>query len=90
MPKQVDSPMAKTAVACARTDGDVKEKAESVLKELGISVSGAVLMLRSQAARCKFLSLWLELSAPLFFEGDHSEEELRKKIEEAAEGLKTL
>lgn len=55
--------MAKTTVVFARVDTEVKEKAESILTQLGISPTSAIRMFYSQIVRENGLPLSLQLSS---------------------------
>ena len=55
--------MAKTTVVFARVDTEVKEKAESILTQLGISPTSAIRMFYSQIVRENSLPLSLQLSS---------------------------
>ena len=79
--------MPKTAVVYARIDAELKEKAEAVLKQLGLSASSAISMLYAQIARSKGLPLDLRLVEPPFFEGDMSKEELKAKLEDGFKAI---
>ena len=55
--------MAKTTVVFARVDTEVKEKAENILTQLGISPTSAIRMFYSQIVRENGLPLSLQLSS---------------------------
>ncbi|MCM1101872.1 MAG: type II toxin-antitoxin system RelB/DinJ family antitoxin [Clostridium sp.] len=55
--------MANTTAVYARIDSELKTNAESILKQLGISPSGAIQMLYSQIVLTRGLPLDLHLSS---------------------------
>lgn len=55
--------MANTSVVYARIDTNLKENAENILRQLGISPSGAIQMLYSQIVLTKGMPLDLHLPA---------------------------
>ena len=72
--------MAKTTVVFARVDTEVKEKAENILTQLGISPTSAIRMFYSQIVRENGLPLSLQLSsASPIVTDDTSPEEIDAK-----------
>lgn len=76
--KQETIPMSKKSVVYVRIDSDLKEKAEEILKQLGISPSSAITMFYSQIVRFKGLPLNLQL---LPSEDDFTPKELDAEFE---------
>lgn len=76
--KQEVPTMSKKSVVYVRVDSDLKEKAEEVLRQLGISPSSAITMFYSQIIRSNGLPLDLKL---LPSEDDFSPEELDTEFE---------
>ncbi len=79
--------MAKTAVVYARIDAELKEKAEAVLKQLGLSASSAISMLYAQIARSNGLPMNLYLSGKPTCVGGMSKDDLEKEL---AKGFKDV
>lgn len=83
--------MANTSPVYARIDSDLKEKAEGILHQLGISPSSAIQMLYSQIVLTKGmpLDLHLHIQKPTSLEGMSKEEinaELMKGLDDLREG----
>ncbi len=76
--KQEVSTMSKKSVVYVRVDSDLKEKAEEILKQLGISPSSAITMFYSQVVRSNGLPLNLQL---LPSEDDFTPKELDTEFE---------
>ena len=76
--KQEVSTMSKKSVVYVRLDSDLKEKAEEILKQLGISPNSAITMFYSQIVRSNGLPLNLQLFPS---EDDFTSEELDAELE---------
>ncbi len=83
--KQEASTMSKKSVVYVRVDSDLKEKAEGILKQLGISPSSAITMFYSQVARSNGLPLDLHLPPA---EDDLTPEELDEELEKGLRSIK--
>ena len=81
--------MANTSAVYARIDSGLKESAESILQQLGISPSSAIQMLYSQIVltRGMPLDLHLPLRKPIAI-GGMSREELDAELMKGMESLK--
>ena len=81
--------MANTTAVYARIDTSLKEKAENILRQLGISPSGAIHMLYSQIVRIRALpfDLHLHYRKPTAI-GGMSDEELDAELNKGFESLK--
>ena len=82
--KQEVSTMSKKSVVYVRLDSDLKEKAEEILKQLGISPSSAITMFYSQIARSNGLPLDLQLPPS---EEDLTPEELDAELEKGVRSI---
>ncbi len=82
--KQEASTMSKKSVVYVRVDSDLKEKAEGILKQLGISPSSAITMFYSQVARSNGLPLDLHLPPA---EDDLTPEELDEELEKGVRSI---
>lgn len=82
--------MANTAAVYARIDKDLKENAESILSQLGITPSGAIQMLYSQIVLTRSLPLDLRLPTdkPTAI-GGMSRAELDSELNKGLESLKS-
>ena len=82
--------MANTSAVYARIDTGLKENAESILSQLGITPSGAIQMLYSQIVLTRGLPLNLHLPAekPVSL-GALSREELDREFQKGIDSLKT-
>lgn len=82
--------MANTSVVYARIDTGLKENAESILSQLGISPSSAIQMLYSQIVLTRGLPLDLHLPAskPTAI-GGMSREEIDAELAKGMESLKS-
>ena len=82
--------MANTAAIYARIDKDLKENAESILSQLGITPSGAIQMLYSQIVLTRSLPLDLRLPTdkPTAI-GGMSRAELDSELNKGVESLKS-
>ena len=82
--------MANTAAVYARIDKDLKENAESILSQLGITPSGAIQMLYSQIVLTRSLPLDLRLPTdkPTAI-GGMSRVELDSELNKGVESLKS-
>ena len=82
--------MANTSAVYARIDSGLKESAESILQQLGISPSSAIQMLYSQIVltRVMPLDLHLPLRKPIAI-GGMSREELDAELIKGMESLKS-
>lgn len=82
--------MANTSAVYARIDTNLKENAESILSQLGISPSGAIQMLYSQIVLTKGLPLDLHLppAKPTAI-GGMSRTELDAQLTKGMESLKS-
>lgn len=82
--------MATTSAVYARIDSNLKENAESILHQLGISPSSAIQMLYSQIVLTRGLPLNLQLPArkPTVI-GDMTREELDAELRKGIDSLKT-
>ena len=82
--------MANTSAVYARIDSGLKENAESILQQLGISPSSAIQMLYSQIVLTRGLPLYLHLPSrkPTMI-GDMSREELDAELMKGTESLKS-
>ena len=82
--------MANTSAVYARIDSGLKENAESILQQLGISPSSAIQMLYSQIVLTRGLPLDLHLPSrtPTMI-GDMSREELDAELMKGMESLKS-
>ena len=80
--------MANTNVVYARIDTNLKENAESILSQLGISPSSAIQMLYSQIVLQKGMPFELRLSAkkPLAI-GNMSKEDLNLELKKGIDSL---
>ena len=74
--------MAKDANLSIRVDKEVKEKAEEVLKRLGIPMSSAINIFLNQIIIRQGLPFDVKISEPVFIE-DLTEKELIEMLEEA-------
>lgn len=82
--------MANTSAVYARIDTGLKENAESILAQLGISPSGAIQMLYSQIVLTNGLPLDLHLpSAKPTTIGKMTDEEIASEIMKGIESAKT-
>ena len=81
--------MANTSVVYARIDTDLKENAENILQQLGISPSGAIQMFYSQIVLTRGipLDLHLPLRKPTSI-GGMSREELDAELMKGIESVK--
>ena len=77
--------MKETGIVYVRMDKDIKDSAEAILDELGISASAAVQMFYKTIIREKGLPLKLSLTTPgkLLEMSDLTDEELRALLDEA-------
>lgn len=82
--KQEVSTMSKKSVVYVRVDSDLKEKAEEILRQLGISPSSAITMFYSQIARSNGLPLDLQLPPS---EEDLTPEELDAELEKGVRSI---
>ena len=82
--------MANTTAVYARIDTDLKENAESILQQLGISPSSAIQMLYSQIVLTRSMPLKLQLPSrkPTAI-GDLTRDELNLELMKGIESLKT-
>lgn len=82
--------MANTSVVYARIDTNLKENAESILSQLGISPSSAIQMLYSQIVLTKGLPLDLHLphTKPTAI-GNMNRAELNAELTKGVESLKS-
>ena len=82
--------MANTSTVYVRIDTDLKENAESILSQLGISPSGAIQMLYSQIVLKGGIPFDLRLPAkkPLAV-GTMTKEQLNAELEEGVESIKS-
>ena len=81
--------MANTSVVYARIDTNLKENAEAVLSQLGISPSSAIQMLYSQIVLQKGMPFDLRLPAPVpKAAGAMSREELDRELSHAVDSMK--
>ena len=82
--------MANTAAVYARIDKDLKESAENILSQLGITPSGAIQMLYSQIVLTRSLPLDLRLPTdkPTAI-GGMSRAELDSELNKGVESLKS-
>ena len=82
--------MATTSAVYARIDSNLKENAESILHQLGISPSSAIQMLYSQIVLTRGLPLNLQLPArnPTVI-GDLTREELDAELRKGLDSLNT-
>lgn len=82
--------MASTSAVYARIDTSLKENAEGILSQLGISPSSAIQMLYSQIVLTRGLPLNLHLPAskPVAI-GNLSQEEIGREIQKGLDSLKT-
>lgn len=82
--------MANTSAVYARIDNGLKEKAENILSQLGISPSSAIQMFYSQIVLTKGLPLNLHLpqAAPTAI-GNMSRAELDAELKKGMESLKS-
>ncbi len=82
--------MASTSAVYARIDTSLKENAEGILSQLGISPSSAIQMLYSQIVLTRGLPLDLHLPAskPVAI-GNLSQEEIGREIQKGLDSLKT-
>ena len=74
--------MAKDANLSIRVDKEIKEKAEEVLKRLGIPMSSAINIFLNQIIIRQGLPFDVKISEPVFIE-DLTEKELIEMLEEA-------
>ena len=82
--------MAKTSAVYARIDTNLKENAEGILSQLGISPSGAIQMLYSQIVLNKGLPFDLRLpSAKPDAIGNMTQAQLDAELARGIESLKT-
>ncbi len=86
--------MANTSAVYARIDNDLKENAENILKQLGISPSSAIQMLYSQIVLTKGMPLDLHLpdTKPVAVGGmsrDELDDELKKGVDSLRSGVYT-
>lgn len=81
--------MANTTAVYARIDTGLKDDAEGILAQLGITPSSAIQMLYSQIVLCKGMPFELRLPAakPIAF-GNLSREELDAELMKGIESLK--
>lgn len=79
--------MANTSVVYARIDTELKEKAEGILAELGVSQSSAITMFYKQIVRENGLPLNLHLASNPPSEDSLTKEQLKVEI---AKGLKDI
>ncbi len=77
--KQEGTTMSKKSVVYVRLDSALKDKAEEILKQLGISPSSAITMFYSEIARSNALPLALRLPPS---EEDLSPEELEAELKQ--------
>ncbi len=77
--KQEGTTMSKKSVVYVRLDSALKDKAEEILKQLGISPSSAITMFYSEIARSNALPLALRLPPS---EEDFSPEELEAELKQ--------
>lgn len=75
--------MGKKGVVYARIDMELKEQAEGVLKQLGLTPTAAISALYAQIARSKGLPLDLYLTKTPLCDGLLSEGELQKEIDKS-------
>lgn len=82
--------MANTSAVCARIDSNLKESAESILQQLGISPSSAIQMLYSQIVLTRGLPLDLRLPSrkPTAI-GGMSREEVDAELMKGMDSLKS-
>ena len=82
--------MAKTTAVYARIDTDLKENAENILQQLGISPSSAIQMLYSQIVLTRSMPLKLQLPSrrPTAI-GSMSRAELDEELMKGVESLKS-
>ena len=82
--------MANTSAVYARIDTNLKENAEGILSQLGITPSGAIQMLYSQIVLTRSLPLNLSLpqARPTVI-GGMSREELDAELAKGVDSLKT-
>lgn len=82
--------MANTTAVYARIDTDLKEKAENILQQLGISPSNAIQMLYSQIVLTRSMPLNLQLPSrkPTAI-GDMTREELNWELMKGIKSLQT-
>ncbi len=79
--------MSKKSVVYVRVDSDLKEKAEEILKQLGISPSSAITMLYSQIARSNGLPLDLQLlPSEDDFTSEDVDAELKRRLNRIEDG----
>lgn len=82
--------MANTTAVYARIDTDLKENAENILQQLGISPSSAIQMLYSQIVLTRGLPLKLQLpSRKPIATGDMNRTELDLELMKGIESLKS-
>ena len=82
--------MANTSAVYARIDTDLKENAEGILSQLGISPSSAIQMLYSQIVLKKGMPFELRLpSTKPTAVGDMSREQLNAELMKGVESMKS-
>ena len=82
--------MANTSAVYARIDTNLKENAENILSQLGISPSGAIQMLYSQIVLNKGIPFELRLpSAKPVAIGGMTKEQIDIELQKGMESLKT-
>lgn len=81
--------MANTSAVCARIDSGLKESAEQILSQLGISPSGAIQMLYSQIVLTRGIPFEIRLPAvrPEAV-GELSREEMDGELEKGIRSIK--
>ena len=82
--------MANTSAVYARIDNGLKEQAENILSQLGISPSSAIQMFYRQIVRIKELPLDLHLPQPVVTAiGDMSQGKIDEELQKGKESLKS-
>lgn len=80
--------MAKSANLYARIEPEVKERAESILNELGIPASNAINMFYKQIILCNGLPFAVKLPERPLSVDEMSEEQLNAELEKGYEDMK--
>lgn len=82
--------MSNTSVLYARIDSELKENAEKILSQLGVTPSNLIQMVYSQVVLCKGLPFDVRLpsSVPVAI-GGMTREELDAELEKGIDSLKT-
>lgn len=80
--------MANTSPIFVRVDEDVKNKSESILKQLGISMSSAFNMFLNQIILCNGLPFDVRLPREPIATGNMSEEQIEELIQDGVDSCK--